>query len=69
MSWLWYHFTAAERIGGQRGVEELVAGLKQLLILERCDDTAGNRCHLLGWRARRAGRVNAAAARGDRNLI
>ncbi len=39
--------TAAERIGGQREGEKIVAALQLLLVLETRDDTAGKRCHLL----------------------
>jgi hypothetical protein len=50
---------AAESIGGQREIEELVARFQQLLVLERCDETVRDRCHFLDWLARRAGQLNA----------
>ena len=50
---------AAERIGGQRDVQELVARLQQFLVLQRGDDTVRKRCHFLDWLARRAGQLNA----------
>ena len=50
---------AAESIGGQRDVQELVARLQQFLVLQRGDDIVRKQCHFIDWIARRGGGVNA----------